>query len=422
MLHAASPGQDQYNLFRRGSLFLDNFKSTTAPLSITYRQMPSMKAFFRRNKSAFLLTLLYFIPGMIWIFFSDSLLFADPVSSEAENILRLDMVKDASFVVGISVMIFFMLKLSRKKLVETHNQYLNLFDEHPKPMWIYEIKSLKFVAVNNAAIEQYGYSRKEFLSMTLAEIRPAEEVPLFKAYVSNYIPGKTGTGQWNHRKKSGEIITAEVIANDVVFFGKECRLVSATDITEKIKNDTEINRLSLVAKNATNSVIITDSEARIEWVNEAFTTLTGYTIDEVAGRRPSDFLHGELTDENVRNEIFECINQKKPYAGEILNYHKDGSQFWLRLTVSPVFTGGKITNFVTVQTDITAIKEQNNRLRDIAFTVSHGFRKPLANIMGLLELVSETGTEKQVITHLKESAYELDSELRVIVQKTTRVV
>lgn len=366
--------------------------------------------------------MLYFVPAAMWVLFFDRLFFADPVSSEAEKIMRVDMWKDASFVVGISVMIFFMLKLSRKKLLETHNQYLNLFDEHPKPMWIYEVKSLQFVAVNNAAIEQYGYTRKEFLSMSLEDIRPVEDIPILKAYVSNYTPGKVGTGRWTHRKKSGETITVDILANDVLFFRKECRLVSVTDVTEKIKTEAEIMRLSLVARNATNSVIVTDSEARIEWVNTAFTTLTGYTIEEVAGKRPSDFLHGELTDKQVGNEIFECIEQKKPYTGEILNYRKDGSQFWLRLTVSPVIAGGEVTNFVTVQTDITAIKEQNNRLRDIAFTVSHGLRKPVANILGLLELVEEAGTEKQVIDLLKKSASELDQELRVIVQKTTRVV
>jgi PAS domain S-box-containing protein len=380
-----------------------------------------MKGFLLRNKTAFFLSLLYFVPGLLWVTFSDSWLFSNPVSSDAENIMRIDKIKDASFVVGVSVMIFFMIRLSRKKLVETHNQYQNLFDQHPQPMWIYDIKSLKFMAVNNAAVEQYGFSREEFTSMTLAGIRPADEVPLLNAYMANHKSGESGLGLWNHRKKSGAIIIAEIVANDVTFFGNACRLVCATDITEKIKKDADITRLSLVAKNATNSVIITDKEAKIEWVNEAFTALTGYTMKEVIGKRPSEFLHGELTDQSVRDEIFRCTAQKKPFTGEILNYRKDGTHFWLRLTVSPVISGGEITNFVTVQTDITAIKEQNNRLRDIAFTASHGFRKPLANILGLLELVHETGTERQVISNLKKSAMDLDSEIRVIVEKTTLV-
>jgi two-component system cell cycle sensor histidine kinase/response regulator CckA len=78
--------------------------------------------------------------------------------------------------------------------VETRNQYQNLFDQHPQPMWIYEIQSLKFMAVNNAAVDQYGYSREEFTSMTLAGIRPADEVPSLNAYMANHKPGESGTG------------------------------------------------------------------------------------------------------------------------------------------------------------------------------------------------------------------------------------
>jgi PAS domain-containing protein len=103
------------------------------------------------------------------------------------------------------------------------------------------------------------------------------------------------------------------VANDVTFFGSACRLVCATDITEKIKKDADITRLSLVAKNATNSVIITDKEAKIEWVNEAFTALTGYTMKEVIGKRPSEFLHGELTDQSVRGRNFSVYRSEKTF-------------------------------------------------------------------------------------------------------------
>lgn len=380
-----------------------------------------MKAFLRKNRTALLLSLLYFVPGMVWVLFSDRWLFSEPRDLETEKVLQIDMIKDASFVVAVSVLFFISIRLSRKKLQDTRQQYQNLFEQNLTPMWIYELNTLKFVAVNNAAVNQYGYTREEFLSMTLENIRPPEALDTLRKHLATYTPSQSHRGLWTHRKKSGEIIVVEILADDVTFFNKPCRLVSATDITDRIKKDVDLNRLSLVAKNATNAVIITSRDAKIEWVNDAFTSLTGYTIDEVTGKRPSDFLHGPLTDQRTQNEIFRCIEQKKPYAGEILNYRKDGSVFWLRLTVSPVITGGEITNFVTVQTDITAIKDQNDRLRDIAYTASHGFRKPLANILGLLEFVHENGTDKQIIADLKKSALELDKEVRVIVDKTKTI-
>jgi PAS domain S-box-containing protein len=380
-----------------------------------------MKKVLRSNRTALLLSLLYFVPAAFWILFADNILFEIPSTSEAKRVQRIDMIKDGSFVIGITVMIFFLTRLWRKRLHQTRSQYEKMFLSHPQPMWIYEIANLKFRAVNDEAIRQYGYTREEFLSLSLKHIRPPEEVPLLKEYMKSYTYGVDRVGLWNHRKKNGEIIIVEVSANDVDFFGAACRLVCATDVTEKTKKENDIRKLSLVAENATNSVIILDANSLIEWVNTSFTRLTGYTFAEVVGQRPSSFLHGPETDHHVLDQIMQNVQSGKPFSGEILNYRKDGSTFWLRLTVSPVLTKGKITNYVTVQTDITAIKEQNNRLRDIAFTASHGFRKPLANILGLVSIIDETDNQQAVIADLKRSAEELDKEVKVIVQKTAMI-
>ncbi|NCI46545.1 PAS domain S-box protein [Sediminibacterium soli] len=380
-----------------------------------------MKAYFKRNKTAFLLSLLYFIPGIVWVLFSDRWLGGLPVSEEAARVQQIHNIRDASFVVGISVMIFFLMRVSRKKLNNTRAEYEALFDNHPQPMWIYEIETLQFRAVNKAALSQYGFSRKEFLDFTLKDIRPEEDIPLLENYMNNYQTGDKGHGVWHHRKKNGEVIIVDISANDVTFFRKPCRLVCATDITERFKREEENRRLSLVAENATNSVLILDDQSRIEWVNQSFTKLTGYTIDEVIGRRPSEFLHGPETDDALLEKIMQKVTSGKAFAGEILNYRKDGSSFWLRLTVAPVYTGRKITNYIAIQTDITAIKEQNNRLRDIAYTASHGFRKPLANILGLVELINTSDCTPDLINNLKRSAEELDREVKVIVHKTALI-
>jgi PAS domain S-box-containing protein len=380
-----------------------------------------MNKVLRKNRTALLLSLLYFIPAVLWVLFADNILFEVPSTSEAKQIRRIDMMKDGSFVVGIAVMIFFLTRLWRKRLQQTRLQYEKMFLSHPQPMWIYEIASLKFRAVNDAAIRQYGYTREEFLSLSLKDIRPPEEVPLLQEYMKSYTQGVDRVGLWSHRKKNGEIIIAEISANDVSFFSTACRLVCAIDVTEKIKKENDIRKLSLVAENATNSVIILDADSMIEWVNTSFTRLTGYTLAEVVGKRPSSFLHGPETDHHVLDQIMQNVQSGKPFSGEILNYRKDGSTFWLRLTVSPVLAKGKITNYVTVQTDITAIKEQNNRLRDIAFTASHGFRKPLANILGLVSILTDTDNPQAIIADLKRSAEELDKEVKVIVQKTALI-
>lgn len=380
-----------------------------------------MKAFFIRNRVALFFTLLYFVPAILWVFLADHLFFDGPMTEAAEKFERIDTIKDASFVICVSILIFFIIRQARIKLKKTRLQYESIFEQHPLPMWIYELETLKFIAVNDAAIKQYGYSREEFLKLTLKDIRPENEIPALEAYMATYRAGENRFGLWKHVKKNGDTIIAEIASNDVTFFRKACRMVCASDVTDRIRKEADIRRLSMVAENATNSVIICDQEARIEWVNKAFTKQTGYSLEEVAGKQPRDFLHGPQTDLNVLADINNAMAAGKPFSGEILNYRKDGSQFWLKLTISPVLSGGKVVNYVTVQTDITAIKEQNEKLRDIAFIASHGFRKPLANILGLVGIIEDTASELKVIAALRKSAEELDHEAKMIVEKTAMI-
>ena len=118
-------------------------------------------------------------------------------------------------------------------------------------------------------------------------------------------------------------------------------------------------------------VIITDSQRRIIYTNEAFTTITGYRHDEVVGR-DCRFLQGEGSDRETVDEIRQALDSGQNYRGQILNYRKDGSTFWNLLTLSPVRNAeGAITHFVGVQNDITEFRDllaQNSRL---TFSVQH---------------------------------------------------
>jgi PAS domain S-box-containing protein len=325
---------------------------------------------------------------------------------------------DLVFALVIGLSIFLILWAYGKPVNDAKNQYKNLYEHNPIPMWIYEISSLRFVSVNQAAMDHYGYSLEEFLGMHIIDIKPAEEIPQILQYLNNYEKGVNRSSLWTHTKKNGEIIYVEIMAIDVDFRKKACRLVSATDVTEKRKKEQEIIKLSLVAENATNSIMITDSKRRVEWVNQAFTELTGYTQDEVEGKMPKEFLMGPGSDMNLPAQIQQNSEQNKAFSGVTMEYRKDGNVFWARVTVSPVIREGIIVNFVIIHTDITTIKQQNQNLRDIAFTASHGFRKPLANILGLVSVLSYADPHKKEIDLLKESANELDEELKRMIEKT----
>ena len=108
-------------------------------------------------------------------------------------------------------------------------QYRILFDSNPQPMWVYDARTFRFLAVNDAAVSHYGYSRSEFMSMTIKSIRAPEIVPgLLKETAVNSAVCK-------HRKKDGSSIDVEVTSNAIVFDGKQAQLVLALDVTEKLK-------------------------------------------------------------------------------------------------------------------------------------------------------------------------------------------
>ncbi|MPN48934.1 hypothetical protein SDC9_196547 [bioreactor metagenome] len=109
-------------------------------------------------------------------------------------------------------------------------------------MWIYDLETLAFLEVNEAAILTYGYSRKEFLSMSILDIRPPEDIPeVIKSVIANKeTPNQTS--RWRHIKKSGEIICAEISSSAVEFEKRPARHVMATDITKRLKLEEELNK------------------------------------------------------------------------------------------------------------------------------------------------------------------------------------
>ncbi len=135
-------------------------------------------------------------------------------------------------------------------------------------------------------------------------------------------------------------------------------LVLALDITEKKKKEKEIERLSLVADNTDNSVVITDPNGLIEYVNPGFVKLTGYTLEEVAGKKPGDVLQGPKTDPQTVKRISQKLKSRQPLYDEILNYSKAGESYWISLAINPVFKDGKLQKFISIQANITETKEK----------------------------------------------------------------
>ncbi|MEX0819678.1 MAG: response regulator [Pirellulaceae bacterium] len=164
-------------------------------------------------------------------------------------------------------------------------------------------------------------------------------------------------------------------------------------------------KLALVASHCQHGVVIADAETRIEWVNEAFEHLTGFTRQEVIGLRAGAFLHGPRTDPETLRLVRQGLQARESIAVEIINYTKNGREFWNLLKISPVHNeAGELIHFVGTQTDISERKlaeELMVRARQAAdranwakseflASMSHELRTPLNGILGMNDLLQHT--------------------------------
>src|SRR5258707_4097828 len=123
-------------------------------------------------------------------------------------------------------------KRAEEALRQSEQRYHLLFDSNPHPVWVYDLKTLAIQDVNHSAIRNYGYSREEFLSLTIKDIRPPEDVPALLESAAKAPPDTETAGVWKHRKKDGTLIDVEITSHPRVYGGRATRLVVATDITE----------------------------------------------------------------------------------------------------------------------------------------------------------------------------------------------
>ena len=158
---------------------------------------------------------------------------------------------------------------------------------------------------------------------------------------------------------------------------------------ERQEDQRAIDRLSKVARQMTNGVIITALDGRIEWANEAFTVIMGYGLSEIIGRRPRELMHGSETDPATEQAIFTAMSRRQSFQFELLAYRKDGQPIWVELESNPlVGRDGEHEGFMVMVSDIADRKRTDQMKSEFVSTVSHELRTPLTSITGALKLVS----------------------------------
>jgi PAS domain S-box-containing protein len=168
----------------------------------------------------------------------------------------------------------------------SEDRYRRLFDAVPLPQWVFDRETLRILAVNEAAIKHYGYSRDEFLAMTIADVRPTEDVPLLREAVSNIDDPRYVGGVWRHVKKDGTVFEVETSGHSLDIDGRPARIAIMHDVTERnraadaLRQSEEKYRRLL--SEAPIGVTLTSVDGHFLLANAAFATMLGYdSVEEI---------------------------------------------------------------------------------------------------------------------------------------------
>jgi len=171
--------------------------------------------------------------------------------------------------------------------------YDALFGRAPLPMWICDAENLKFLAVNFSAMKRYGWSRDEFLAMTMDRILPSNDVAAFLDYrrqVESRGAGLNQAQNWRHKTKCGEVVAVQTSWQNVMFHGRRALLVTMHDRTSHLRAEEENRELALVLNLAADAIIVCTLDREIRYWNKGAERLYGWTSEEAIGKKVHELL------------------------------------------------------------------------------------------------------------------------------------
>ena len=257
------------------------------------------------------------------------------------------------------------------------------FAGFPQPTYVWQYIGEDFILVDfNHAAEKFndGSIKKHLgIKLSLMYADSPEILADFKTCFNKKIALKR---EMNYALKNDQINRTWIV--NYVFLPPDSIMVHTEDITERTNNVQELRKLSKAVKQTADSVLLTDKNGIIEYVNPAFEKTTGYTSAEAIGKTPA-ILKSGYHDQAFYNDLWEVILGGNPYIGTIMNRKKDGQTYWCEQSITPMKDEyGKITNFVSVIKDISELKkkqEQDFYLR-IARKVQQSISKPKISLPG----------------------------------------
>jgi PAS domain S-box-containing protein len=252
---------------------------------------------------------------------------------------------------------------TEQALRDSELSYRRLFEAAQDGILILDVDLGRITDANPFVCKLLGFSHREMIGNTVGELSPFKDMVSNQAMLELLL--KHGYVRYHDlplETRDGRKIAVEFVSNVYQAGDKKVIQCNIRDITDRKKSEQRMALLNTCVSHLNDIVMVTEADPidepgpRIVFVNEAFERLTGYTPAETLGRSPR-FLQGEKTDRRILAEIRQALAQRQPIRRQIINYGKDGTEYWLDMDIVPIFDSeGKCTHFAAIERDITEAK------------------------------------------------------------------
>lgn len=266
------------------------------------------------------------------------------------------------------------------QLKASEAKYKTLFRASPMPKWIYDIQTLKFVDVNDAALSHYGYSREEFMSMTIRDIKPHGERGTMKEAVAENNNSDKIIAEYRHQKKNGDIIDVEVQSSSIDLNGLKARVVLVTDITQRLASENALyaseQRYKTLVQESGDLISIISEDGEIQYSSPNHRPILGWDDDNLKGHNIVEFVHPDDT-HKVREFYKSLVVRKRTYSNPYRVKNSKGKWTWIESIGTNAINDKEVKGLLLNSRDVTLriknerqLKEVNDRFAAIAKATS----------------------------------------------------
>jgi len=255
-------------------------------------------------------------------------------------------------------------------LLASEQQYRQLFEANPLPMWVYDLETLRILDVNEVACHKYGYTRDEFLALTIRDIRPPEDIGAVEASVRTMQTQVFNSGVWRHRLKDGTVIDVEIASHEVVHNGRRARFVCPIDVTQRLRAQAALREREAGLRQAQQIArlahVITGPDGLFESWSESLPGIVGLEPAKIPGST-REWLQLLLPDDRAafRRKSIEAAVTGGRVDLEYRLTRPDGSVRYMQQVIEPIdeVAGSAGQRWFNTLQDVTEQKRIEDRVR-----------------------------------------------------------